>query len=321
MLVKHHTILIFLFLAGMLSACQTQQRKAGLTQANQKPLEEAYLLFQQEKYKAALAKFSSYVYAPFPQKDQLASARYHMGLCHYFLHQFPEAAESMNILLQKHPQFDMAEEANEILTISRSKVQSAKQKQQTEALDLNHKIASLEDQIEQSPRSAQLHFQLGNHYWEAGEYQTAALHYEHAIQLNPEYEQNETVRGRVFYNNQNLLTPHDPVKKYQDADQVIRITNINHSVRTREDWLGRRESIRVSGAAENRSLRTVHNVAVEITLVDFFGEIQDSQLVRLGSIRPNETRSFSTLMNQFSGSANSNFRVKTQAIFDEQPER
>lgn len=299
----------------LMISCQSAQRTTKLADSKASVLDEANRLFAQQDYEPALMKYSTYVYSPFPKKNSLADARYHMGLCQYFLGRYHESADTMTILLQDYPQFSMSNEAVEILKQSRLRVEENLTASTEQELKHQETITNLQDQIGQYPKNAQLHYQLANQYWNAGQYQTAALHYEQAILLNPDYEKDSLVRNRVYYTDDNVLVPRDPLVELQQQDDVIRLSNVQHDVRTRENWLGRRESIRVSGEAENVTLRTVRGVRIEITLVDFFEKIQDSQTVNLGSIRPGETRTFSTLMTQFSGSAYDNLRVRTKVFY------
>lgn len=310
-------LIVISLIAGLMLSCQSTQPTTMKSNSSQNSLNDANLLYQQGQYESALVKYSSYVYSPFPNKTEMASARYYMGLCQYLLKRYGEAAETMTVLLKSHPDFAMTGEAIEILNNSNAQL-AAKQtevlQQQTNQLNT---LAELQKQVSQSPNNAQLHFQLGNQYWEAGEYKTAALHYEQAVLLHPEYEKDNVIRNRVYYNNNNVLVPRDPLQALQQLDDVIRLHNVRHDVRTRVDFLGRTQSIRVSGEAENVTIRTVNQVSVELTLVDFFERIQDSQTVQLGNIRPGEKKPFSVLMDQFSGSANDNLKIRSQVFFQE----
>jgi tetratricopeptide (TPR) repeat protein len=296
-------------------SCQSTQPSKRVTNSSASVLDEANRLYAQQSYEPALVKYSSYVYSPFPNKTETADARYHMGLCQYFLGRYHESAVTMTKLLEEHPQFTMTDEAVEILNQSRIRIEEKKAETNQQQTEQQNSITELQGQINESPKNAQLYYQLANQYWNTGDYQTAALHYEQAILLNPDYERDSLVRNRVYYTDENVLVPRDPLKELQQQDDVIRLSNVRHDIRSRENWLGQRQSIRVSGEAENVSLRTVHSVNVELTLVDFFERIQESQTLQLGSIRPGETRTFSTLLNQYSGSPNDNLKVRAKVFY------
>lgn len=312
---KIHFTLFTLCLTLVMISCQSTPRKVGVSKPSTNVMDEAYKLFSQQAYEPALVKFSSYVYSPFPNKTEMAEARYHMGLCQFFLLRYHEAAESMTKLLQEHPQFTMTDEAIEILKQCELRIQDKQAEIEQQQTEQEITITELQNQVSQSPKNAQLHYQLANQYWDAGNYQTAALHYEQAILINPEYERDSTIRKRVYYTDDNVLVPRDPLLELQRQDDVIRLSNLRHEVRTRANFLGQRQSIRVSGEAENVTLRTVHGVSIELTLVDFFEAIQDSQTLNIGSMRPGQKRTFSTLMDQFSGSANDNLKVRAQVFY------
>lgn len=312
---KYHFTLLTVCLMLVMISCQSAQRKTGVSKSSTNVMDEAYTLFSQQAYEPALVKFSSYVYSPFPNKTAMAEARYHMGLCQFFLQRYHESAESMTKILQDYPHFSMTDEAIEILKQCELRFKDKQEEINQQKTKQQITITELQNQIDQSPRNAQLHYHLANQYWDAGDFQTATLHYEQAIVINPDYERDSTIRKRVYYTEDNVLVPRDPLLELQRKDDVIRLSNLRHEVRTRENFLGQRQSIRVSGEAENVTLRTVHGVSIELTLVDFFEAIQDSQTLNLGSIRPGQKRTFSTLMNQFSGSANDNLNVRAQVFY------
>ena len=81
------------------NACTTSRENSlRLSRNDNDELTEADTYFQQGQYKRAMMKYTSYVYSPFPNKTNLAYARYKLGLSHFMLAvsgslQYPKTVE------------------------------------------------------------------------------------------------------------------------------------------------------------------------------------------------------------------------------------
>ncbi|MBD3267473.1 tetratricopeptide repeat protein [bacterium] len=292
----------FILLAGVLSACQTMPREHGSQLLSQPShvLEEADQYFDRGQYKTALVKYSSYIYAPFPNQTKLDHARYRMALCHYKLEQYAEAHESFYVLLKERPDFAQADEAKIFLEESKEKVKKRQEKLKERREELDFQIVQLKELLKKDPENAEYHYKLANSFWEVGLIKEAVEQYELAATLNQNYLQKETLRRRIRIKDSGEFAVRDPNLDFAKDDTVV-VEHVNKKIVRKGDWLGERDYVRISGFVRNKGLRNVRNVSVEVTIYDFNNNVQDIEIYRIGRLRAGDRREFAVTMDEFTG--------------------
>ena len=264
------------------NACTTSRENSlRLSRNDNDELTEADTYFQQGQYKRAMMKYTSYVYSPFPNKTNLAYARYKLGLSHFMLEQYPEAFSTLENLLEETPDFPQAKQAQELMQKAQAKMSVRKQELEQKQQELMQKIVQMEQFVQQDPNNAEYHFQLGNYYWDVGLYTKSLEQYQLAANLNPAYLDQTSIRNRVRITSEGHYTFRDPIYEI-DQPKEIRIIKGRMQRIERDNWLGEQDFIRYSGEVENQGLRDVRNVRIQVTLYDFFERIQGTQVIKIG---------------------------------------
>ncbi len=315
---KDFALPVLLVLIGLLFCCVSCKTggSMGTGTAVTTVLQDADNYFGREQYKTALLKYSGYVYSPFPNKTEVHYARYKLGLCQYFLSQYHEAKKTLDALLEYAPNFEYRSEAKEILAQCDLKIENRKQEQAEKWNELQQTVQKTEQYLEQNPDSAEGHFQLGGLYWRAGQIQDALRQYERAAQLDSNYLSKGELRDRVRITDKGEFRPRTPLLEF-DRERTVVVRNAKLARVEREDWLGEYHAMRLSGEVENKGLRDVRGVQVELSIYDFFGTVQDAKVVYIGNLRAGGRRPFTALFTQYSGMGYSISKYTAEVYYDE----
>jgi len=296
-------------------ACQTGQRTVRMNGSSIGMLREADRYFEQGQYHSALLKYSGYVLAPYPDKKNMAYARHRLGLCYFFLGQYPEANDTLTVLLKEFPKYEWTNEVNEILRQCAAKIGEEKKKAEEQWKVLQQKIEQYEQFTAQNPKNAQYHYELGNLYWSAARFTQAVAEYEKAAQLDPNFLQQDTVKNRVKITDSGKFAVRDPLLDLGQSE-TIRVVNAQLDRVQRSDWLGQKEVLRLGGFVENAGLRDAHNVTIETTIYDFFENVQDTKITAIGTLPAGGRRAFTVIMDQYTGLGIDIKKFTTQVFYD-----
>ncbi len=295
-------------------------KTGGSIQANYTKVslvEEADRLFEKGQYQTALLKYSGYVLSPYPNKDKrdLPYARYQMALCQFLLGQYTDARMTLSTLMKENPG-QYRQEADALMAKINEKIQARDQILAQKQDELQQEIQKVEQFAAQNPNSAEYHFQLGDLYWKAGRTTDAVKEYEKAAKLDPSYLEKSTLRQRVRVTSAGDFTVRDSIPLAAPQGPV-RVTGARMQIVQRENWLGKKETIRLSGQVENVGLYDVTNVQVEVTIYDFHDTVQGVQLAKIGTLRAGQKRPFSVLFDDYSELAIDINKYTTQVFYDE----
>lgn len=279
-------------------------------------LQEADRFFDKAQYQTALLKYSSYIYAPFPDKKHEDYALYKLGLCQFLLGQYHDAQKTTQSLLQKYPNFEYHSQAKDLLARCDQKIVERNQTLALQWGELVKNIQEQEQRITQEPNNARNEFQLGDLYWRAGRYEDAVKQYERAVKLDKNYLENKTLIDRVRITEKGEFHVRDPLYENIQKSSPVRVVQVNRERIVREDYLGQYESIRLSGFVENAGLYDVNNVRIELSLYDFYGTVQETQIVAIGKLQAGGKRPFSALFNQYRGLGIDITRYTTEVYYD-----
>lgn len=305
-------------LMGLILFCVACETGGSIKQGTIKAagLQEADNHFDRGQYQTALLKYSGYIYSPFPNKIEIEYARYKLGLCQFFLGQYHEAHDTLLNLLKNSPNFQYQAEANEILARCVQKVEIRNQEKSKQLVELQQTIQKTEQYVAQNADSAEAHYRLGGLYWNAGRISDAITAYERATQLDRNYLAKSDIRERVRITGQGEFRPRTPLLEF-DRERPVVVTNANLDRVEREDWLGQYHALRLSGEVENRGLRDVRNVQIEVSIYDFFGTVQDAKVVYIGNLRAGGRRPFTALFTEYSGQGYNISKYKAEVYYDE----
>ncbi len=299
------------------SACVTT---GGSIQANYTKvslLGEADRFFEKGQYKTALLKYSGYVLSPYPNKDKkdLPYARYQMALCQFLLGQYADSRATLTTLTKENPS-SYRQEAEELMAKINEKIQAHDQTLAHKQDELLQEIQKIEQFAAQNPNSAEYHFQLGDLYWKAGRLADAIKEYEKAAKLDPAYLEKNTIRERVRITGAGEFTARESLPGVTPPGPV-RVVGARIERVERENWLGKTETLRLSGQVENQGLYDVTNVQVEATIYDFYDTVQGTKTIAIGALQAGQKRPFSVIFDEFSELAIDINKFTTQVYYDE----
>ncbi|MBN2329202.1 MAG: tetratricopeptide repeat protein [Candidatus Omnitrophica bacterium] len=289
--------------------------RANYTKVSQ--IQEADKFFEKGQYQTALLKYSSYVYAPFPNKKFEDYAVYKMGLCQFLLNQYHDAQKTINLLQSKYPGFEYMQQANDLKMRTEEKINSNNKLLAQKWSDLQKDISKTEQLAAQNPQNPDYTFQLGDLYWDAGRFDDALKQYEAAAKLDKSFLEKKTLRSRIRITTDGEFRLRDPLYENIQKSSPIKVVDMRRDRIEREDWLGTYESIRLSGYVKNDGLYDVTNVNIEVAIYDFFDTIQETKIVSIGDLRAGAQRPFSVLFNQYRGLGIDITKYTTEVFYDE----
>ena len=313
-------LLVGLAVAGLLGvyfcSCETTQILA----VRDPLLAQAENHFAQGQYRAALLKYSAYLYFPQPSKPDKALALYRLGYCQFALQQYRDAEQTLSRFVTEFPSDQRRPEAEQWLTESRAHLEQEVRRSH-DRIDLAvSEIAALEEAKEQEPGNADLHFRLGEVYWRMSRFTDALQAYQRAAQLDPRYLQHPSIQNRLIVGDDASLALKDSLITPKPAG-AIQVRNVQTKHVERSDFWGvhpDENAYVVSGEAVNVGNKTCVNVQVEVTIYDFYEKVMDTRTVDIGAMKPGERRHFVAELNRFAGDPLDIRRHETQVFYKEQ---
>lgn len=289
------TVLALVALGAM--ACATTRTSTFYERNLGDFLSEGDRYYHAGMYQRALSQYSSFVFASPARNERFIYARYRMGLCHFFLDEFTDAALIMEEILEYSPNYDKANEAREVLRKSREQIALRRETQEREQSELQRELQRFEALANEQPDIAEYRVQLGDLYWSLGRYEDAVSQYQAAARLDPSQLETDRFRQRVRMDRDGDLVVRNPLLNPESAGPVqLRYVRLEPFYRS--NWLGEQEFLRLTGEVHNNGVRDVRNVQVQASIRDFYGNLQGAQTANLGRIQAGARRPF---VMQFSG--------------------
>lgn len=306
-----------------LQSCMTGLKTGGSIQANYtnvSVLQEADKLYEKGQIKTALLKYSSYVNAPFPNKNQkyIDYARFQLANCYYQLGQYQDARHHLSVLLNSKTDTEYKEPASQLLALSNEKIDQENRAISEEWNNLLRQISEMEELVKENPDSAEVHFKLADLYWRAGNYQQALDAYKKTLMLNPDYQTKSVMRDRIRITENGEIKMRDSLLTPEDS-KPVKVVGVRREVFNRSDYLGQYEYLRLSGFVENQGLYDVRNVKVEVSIFDFFNKVLSTKTIHIGNLKAGQKRPFAFLFNEldFSGLAGDISKWTADVYYDE----
>jgi len=307
--------------AGLFAAFFCSCGTGRLLAVRQEPLiQEAEEQFERGAYQQALLKYTAYLYSPHVSKPNEALALYKMGYCQFFLKNYRDASQTFQRFLADFPNDPRAAEVEELLGKTKEYQRQERQRSRERVEAAVREIVNLKQATEADPQDAEKQFQLGESYWKMGQFDDALKAYEKAIELNPRYLEHPSIRKRLIVSDDaSLALRPSPVTPKKDGP--IRVRNVETKHVKRADFWGVHPTENVyvvSGEVINVGDRTCTNVQVEVTIFDFYENVMDTRMVRIGTMRPGQRRHFVAELNRFAGDPLDIRRYETQVFYEEQ---
>ncbi len=313
-----YLLIPFLFFCFGFSTCTTSQQVETIGKRNyQNAFSEANRYFQLGQYNRAMLKYTAYIYSPYPNKKNLEEARYRLAVTHMMLDQPHETYTTAQNFLEKYPDSNWADNAQELLEKAKSKIQAQQQELKQQEQSLMKQIAQLEQSIsEKESVNSNTYMKLADKYWNAGKIQESIDAYEKAAEKNPEHLQDSQLRSRVRITDNGEFKVRDPMLDFE-KDETVKVINAELQRVRRENFLGEFVALRYSGKVRNTGLYDVHNVQLEVAVYDSFERLQDTRVIPIGTIPAGQERPFAVMLNRYSGLAIDVTKVETQVYYDQ----
>ena len=158
--------------------------------------------------------------------------------------------------------------------------------------DLN-RLLELE---KEHPSDPEIKYQLGNIYYEVGEYEDAGKKYFEAQELEAAYRQNELVMRRLFINDQGepeALSPGALQRIERERHPLVIFDKMTYyQRRTSSSFSARQVYAVLTGKVRNQGSQRVRGVTIEVRFLNARNQILDVQPVQIGTLGPGEVRAF-----------------------------
>ncbi len=279
-------------------------------------LDQADRYFQRGNYQRAQLLYSGYVFSSFSNQKRIDYALYQLGLCHYLMGEYRDAFLAMNKVVNDHPSFSSLDKAKQVIAKCQVRLKEEKDAISERQQTIQQQLAQYQKFADENPDNPEYHFNLGDLYWQSGEFNQAIRSYQRAAELDPDYLRTNSVRQRVRVTQDGRYVLRDPMLDIQRQDQVMRVDARLDRV-YRDNWLGEYQAVRISGFVENEGLRDVTNAQVEISIYDFYDTVQGSKVVHLGFVPAGGKRAFSAMFDEFSGESIDIKKYTTQVFYSE----
>ncbi|MCH8333849.1 hypothetical protein IIC65_07945 [Candidatus Sumerlaeota bacterium] len=158
--------------------------------------------------------------------------------------------------------------------------------------DLN-RLLELE---KEHPSDPEIKYQLGNIYYEVGEYEDAGKKYFEAQELEAAYRQNELVMRRLFINDQGepeALSPGALQRIERERHPLVIFDKMTYyQRRTSSSFSARQVYAVLTGKVRNQGSQSLRGVTIEVRFLNARNQILDVQPVQIGTLGPGEVRAF-----------------------------
>jgi len=232
---------------------------------------------------------------------QSETARFGLGLSHFRLAAYENAARCFLRYLDDFPEGLYADEARHYLSEIEGIEEARRTEQVRRAEEAWLRVAKARDAVERRPDNARLRIEFGNAYWDLAEFDDAAEQYRKAVELDPRLHDHPMVRARIEFGPNGaitVLTPQEVERRDREANPiVIESTRGYRAGRSSFDF--QHLWYVVSGQVRNQSSRTVRGVVVEATIFNLSGNVLDTTQYYIGTMSPGAVRSFAARLVHF----------------------
>ncbi len=226
--------------------------------------------------------------------DTDSTVYYYLGIVYQELGSPQNALENYVKYLQVTPNGIYAEHSRK--KISELLGTPLEQAENIDTID-NH-IRLLEQKLQQDPQNSEIMLQLANWYWINQEFTKAGDLYKRIVSINPDYWNNSTVASRIEKGSGGeiiVLTPEEALKREAEKNPIVFFNVTSFRSGRGLGWASdvKHHIYNVSGQVRNRSLRTLRNVSIQVTIYGLTGMVYDTQTIHIGNLSSGQARPFS----------------------------
>lgn len=259
------------------------------------------------EYRSAVALYENFL-RRYPGSSREEQARFELSRSYLELGDYHRALGGFQTSLRKYPTGKYADPM--LSTLRELGGQLARKIETREAAqrEIAARAEVIRKLIEQGSVSADRYRELGDLSWELARYAEAQAAYQKALELDPDYWKTHDAGERIYFDHRGRLRVRPPTLSDEELlHGLVRVRNYTARVMDlTNDIEGDRRLLLVSGYAVNSATETLHNVELEITLLDLFGNVMDTRALRIGTLRSGQERAFST---RFAGFDDGNVNV------------
>lgn len=257
--------------------------------------------FRQGDYQSALTYYQLYLNSraiPKRAKDlELATVR--SGECLFYIGDVQKALGSFRDYLERYSEGKYYNTVRAVLELVQDQQRQEAAAEETYLAAVRERIATVLVAAGDSPTLGQ-RASLMDLYWVAGDYRRALAEYEAIIRANARFfEQN-----RAEY-----IVPEVVAASVPGLSSEIVVTGIRKSINYNQNYLGNRRILVVTATVENRSKRAFAFAEFDVTVYDFFGQMMDTQPVRVGPLPKGAKRSMTVRFDSFDDHFNNVYNV------------
>jgi tetratricopeptide (TPR) repeat protein len=227
----------------------------------------------------------------YPGSKSAVEAHYWLGVAYESIRSYQDAMAEFNEYIRLAPKGPYAEEAWK----SAARLREAYKREFGSPEQLAADIATVSEQLRQSPGDHELQFKLADLLWRRGDYENAGALYARIAREHPEHAEDAVLKQRIEImptGGYIVLTPSE-IERRAIEEQPLAILN-TASFQTGRDLITRQyEYYVVTGQAVNRSDSTLYGVQVDVTVYGFGSMVYDTTTVNIGRLNPGERRAFS----------------------------
>lgn len=254
-------------------------------------LSSAANLVDQGDYTMAITRLAALIEKR-PDTEAATEALFHLGRAYEGLGSTAEALERYAEYLVRAPGGEYESEA---LAAFR-RLYAAQETQYPDEESLERRLAALREAHEANPGDVEPGLELADHLWRLERYDEAAAVYRALLERDPAVREDPNFRNRIEIGPDGetvVLTPDEQARRDVEARPVA-VYNTNSYMGGRDLLTQKPRWYIVTGEVINRSERLVTNVEVETRIYAFGNTIYDTDIERIGPLRPGQSRAFTS---------------------------
>lgn len=258
-------------------------------------LSRAHEAFEDGDYLLAASRYES-LHDRFPEGPRKQQMLYRRGVALYSRWAYHEARNAFVDYLKDYPEGEYAADARHYLEKIEFHLGSnnpvAHEALEAAQTDLNALLALLK----KHPTDGELLTRIGDAYYALGQYDDAGRYYERAVMADAVAKETLLKRQRMMVNAEGELvpvTPQELERIEREREPLVVFNTQSYVSRDTEDFnLDRTRFYNVTGMVRNQGSKLIRDVEVEVRFFNRARQMLDVDVVRVGSLAPNEIRSF-----------------------------
>ncbi len=304
-----------LVLAITATGCVTQGR--ALARLSNGELSSAYGDMKDGRYGAAAA---SYILVLQEESGGPAAeeSRFRLGQCYFHMRSYLEAGTQFQRYLSDHPTGTFAANSKQYLGELREMEERERVQDKMREREIRKRLEHWRAVAKSEPDNAEAAVQIGHALWDLDEHETAAREYVRGIDLDPDVIYGKLLSQRISFNDDDtvtVLTPEEIAELERERNPIVIYNTYARPGGGGSLFSSEPRWYIVSGQVYNRSSQTVRGVGVLVTIKDFAGHVLDSTEHRVGTVRPEQIRSFRVTFSNFENIYNID-RYECEPVFE-----